>query len=271
MGVLGIVGIVICIIGGFLVFNYFQQKKKMEAISGIETTTAAALTDLWKGVSGEIGTGSFEEPSEIKGVLECANPIESEIGKQPCAYYSMQVLRKWEEEYYETDKDGNRQRKIRQGSDTVSSNTRSVPFLVRDDTGTVKINPNGAKIDGERIVDRFEPETAVSGGTISFGNFSFSLQGLGAAGGRRTLGYQFTESILPLNRRLYVLGAASDSSGELMIQKPREKGQFIISLKSEEELLKSSQSGMTWSMVGAIACFVIGIGCIIFDVLNIVQ
>ena len=102
-------------------------------------------------------------------------------------------------------------------------------------------------------------------------NFSFSLAGVGGTGGRRTLGYQFTERILPLNRRLYVLGAASDSSGELVIQKPREKGQFIISLKSEEELLKSSKSGMTWSLVGSIACFVIGIGCIILDVLNIVQ
>ncbi len=271
MSVLGIVGIVLCLIGGFLVFIYFKQKKKVEALSGIETTTASALKEIWQGVSGEIGTGSFEEPSEVKGVLECEHPIESEIGKQPCAYYSMRVLRKWEEEYYENDSEGNRQRKTRQGSDTVSSNTRSVPFLVRDDTGTVKVDPTDANIDGERIVDRFEPESAVSGGTISFGNFSFSLGGVGRTGGRRTLGYQFTESILPLNRRVYILGAASDSSGELMIQKPREKGQFIISLKSEEELIKSSKSGMTWSLVGAIACVVIGIGCIIADVLNVVH
>ncbi len=271
MSWLGIVGIVLCGVGGFLVFSYFKQKKKMEAISGVETTTAAALTEIWKGVSDEIGTGSFEEPAEMKGVLECERPLESEIEKQPCVYYSMRVLRKWEEEYYETDDDGNRERKTRQGSDTVSSNTRSVPFQVRDDTGTVKVNPNDANIDGERIVDRFEPESAVSGGTISFGNFSFSLGSGSRSGGRRTLGYQFTETILPLSRRVYVLGTASDSSGELMIQKPREKGQFIISLKSEEELLKSSKSGMTWSLVGAVACFVIGVGCIIADVLNVVQ
>ena len=271
MSVLGIVGIVLCLVGGFLVFSYFKQKKKMEAISGVETTTAAAITEIWQGVSGEIGTGSFEELAEVKGVLECEQPIESEIDKQPCVYYSMQVQRKWEEEYYENDSEGNRQRKTRQRSDTVSSNSRSVPFLVRDDTGTVKVNPTDADIGGERIVDRFEPESAVSGGTISFGNFSFSMGSVGRSGGRRTLGYQFTETILPLNRRVYVLGTASDSSGELIIQKPREKGPFIISMKSEEELLKSSKSGMTWSMVGAIACFVIGVGCIIADLLNVVQ
>lgn len=271
MSALGIIGIVVCLVGGFLVFNYFKQKKKLEAISGVETSTTAALRDLWQGVSGEIGVGSFEEPAEVKGTVECSQPLESEIAKQSCVYYSMLVQRKWEEEYYETDSDGNRQRKTRQGSDTVSSNTRSVRFQVRDETGTVTVNPNDAKIDAEKVVDRFEPESSVSGGTISFGNFSFSLGGVGGAGGRRTLGYQFTERLVPLNRRVYVLGAASDSSGELMIQKPREKGQFLISLKSEEELLKSSKSGMTWSLVGAVACFVIGLGCIVLDVLNIVQ
>jgi hypothetical protein len=263
-----IIAIVLFVVGPFLIVSYLKQKKKAEAISGIETTTAAALKEIWQGVAGEIGSGSFEEPAEVKGMLECGNPIESEIAKQSCAYYRMSVTRKWEETYYETDSEGNRQRKTRQGSDTVSSNTRSVPFLVRDDTGTVKVNPNGAKIDGDRVVDRFEPESAASSGTISFGNFSLSLGGLSTTSGRRTLGYQFSETILPLNRRLYILGSASDSSGELMIQKPREKGQFIISLKSEEELIKSSQSGMKWSLIGAIACFAVGI---VFIILHFMQ
>jgi hypothetical protein len=264
-----IIGIILCVVGAFLVYTYFNQKKRMEAISGVETTTASALQEIWKGVSGEIGTGSFEEPTEVKGILECDDPIESEIDKQPCVYYSMSVTRKWEETYYvKNQQTGRRERRTRQGNDVVSSNTRSVPFRVRDETGTLQVNPNDARIDGEQIVNRFEPETAVSGGKISFGKFSFSLSGMETAGGRRTLGYHFSETILPLNRRVYVLGAASDSSGQLRIQKPREEGQFIISLKSEEELLKSSQSGMTWSLVGAIACFVIGVILIIVNFLQ---
>lgn len=256
-----IIGIVLFIVGAFLVWNYFKQKKRMEAISGVETSTAASLQELCQSVAGEIGKGSFEEVAEVKGVIECEQPIESEIGKQSCVHYSMRVTREWEEDYYERDQQSGRDvKKTRKGSDTVSSNIRSVPFKVRDDTGTILVNPNDANIDGEQIVDRFEPQTAISGGTISFGNFSFSLGGIASGGGRRTLGYRFKESILPLNRNVYVLGSASDSSGELMIQKPREKGkQFLISLKSEEELLASSQSGMKWSLYGAIACFVVGV------------
>jgi hypothetical protein len=265
-----VIGIVLFVVGGFLVYSYFNQKKRMEAISGVETSSAGMLQEIWKGVADEIGTGSFEQEAEIKGVIECDNPLESEIDKQPCVYYSMSVTRKWEEEYYEKNEEtGQNERKIRKGSDTVSSNTRSVPFKVRDDTGTILVNPNDAKMDGEQIVDRFEPENTVSGGKISIGNFSFSLGGLSALGqGRRTLGYHFSETILPLNRNVYVLGSASDSSGQLMIQKPREKGQFLISLKSEEELLKSSKSGMTYSLIGAIACFVVGL---IFVVIHFMQ
>jgi hypothetical protein len=267
---MAIIGIVLFIVGAFLVWNYLNQKKRLEAISGVETSTTASLQELCQSVAGEIGKGSFEEVAEVKGVIECDQPIESEIGKQSCAYYSMRVTRKWEEEYYETNQEtGRSERKIRKGSDTVSSNTRSVPFKVRDDTGTILVNPKDANIDGEQIVDQFQPQESISGSTISFGNFSFSLGGIASGGGRRTLGYHFSETILPLNRNAYVLGVASDSSGELMIQKPREKGkQFLISLKSEEELLASSQSGMKWSLYGAIACFVVGV---IFVILHFVQ
>jgi len=266
-----IIGIVLFIAAAFLVYNYFSLKKRIEAVSGVETSTAAALQEICQGVATEIGKGSFEQIAEVKGVIECDNPIESEIARQPCAYYSMAVTRKWEEDYYERDQQtGKDVKKTRQGSDTVASNTRSVPFKVRDETGTIPVNPNDAKIDGEKAVDRFETQAAVSGGTISFGNFSFSLGGIGpGGGGRRTLGYNFTETLLPLNRKAYVLGAASDSSGELMIQKPREKGQqFLISLKSEEEILASSKSGMTWSLVGAIACGVIGVILIVVQLLQ---
>jgi hypothetical protein len=265
-----IIGIVLFIVGAFLVYNSFSQKKRLEAISSVETSTAASLQEIWQGVATEIGKGSFEQAAEVKGVIECDQPIESEIAKQRCVYYSMAVTRKWEEEYYERNSQtGKDERKTRQGSDTVASNTRSVPFKVRDETGTILVNPKDAKIDGERVVDRFEPQTAISGGTISFGKFSFSLGGIGTGGGRQTLGYNFSETILPLNRRIFVLGAASDSSGELMIQKPRDKkDQFLISLKSEEELLTSSKSGMKWSLIGAIACFIVGI---IFVVLQFVK
>ncbi len=263
---MSIVLAIICYaITAFLIYNYFNLKTRLEAISSVETSDAAALNDIYQGVAGEVGKGYFEQPAEIKGVIECENPLESEIGKHTCVYYRMSVTREWEEDYDEKDGEtGKNVRKTRKGSEVMSSNTRSTRFLVRDETGTLLINPEGAQIDTEKIVDRFEAQNSVAGGTISFGGFSFSLGGTADAGNRRTLGHRFHEEILALNKRVYVLGNATDMSGELMIQKPREKGQFIISTKSEEELMASSQSGMKWSLIGAVVAFLAGNGCILW-------
>ena len=254
-----VIGIILYAIAAFLIYNYFQIKKRAEVMSSVETSTTAALHQVCQGVADEIGKGSFEQQAEVKGILECNEPIESEIAKQQCVHYRMSVSRKWEEDYYEKDEEtGQNVKKTREGSDTVANNSRSVPFSIRDETGAILVNPNGANIDTEKVVDRFEPQTSASGGTISFGGFSFSLGGTSNTANRRTLGYHFHEELLPLNRRVYVLGNATDMSGELMIQKPREKGQFLISLKSEEELQASSKSGMTWSLIGAIVSFIAG-------------
>lgn len=268
-------GIILLIAGALLLLNYFRSKKRLEEITAAETATAASLQAVCQGVADEIGKGSFEQKTEVKGVIECDQPVESELAKESCVHYRMTVERKWEEdyeeEYTETDANGNQITKTRQatrtGADTVASNSRSVKFSVRDETGAILVDPEGAEIDVEKVVDRFESQTSFSGGKISFGGFSLSLGGGADTGRRRTLGYHFSEAILSLNRQVYVLGEASDRSGTLMIQKPREKGKFIISLKSEEELAASAKSGMTWSLYISIACFILGIILIISDLI----
>jgi len=269
---MGIIGGILIVVAIILLVVYFSNKRKLEEMYAVEASTTASLQDIWKGVADEIGAGSFEQKTEINGVIECGQPIESELAKEPCVHYRMSVERNWEEDYEEeyTEKDpssGQMVRKTRRGtrkgSDTVSSNSRSTKFTVRDDTGTILVDPEGADIDVEQAIDRFEPASAASGGRISFGGMSFSTGGFSDSGRRRTLGYRFKEWVLPLNRKVYILGVASDLSGELMIQKPREKGQFLISLKSEEELIASAKSGMTWGLYGSIACFIIGIVLVI--------
>ncbi|GAK57359.1 hypothetical protein U27_04324 [Candidatus Vecturithrix granuli] len=265
---MGIIGGILLVVGIILLVIYFSNKRKFEEMYTVETSTTAALRDVWQGVADEIGAGSFEQKTEINGVIECDQPIESELAKERCVHYRMSVERNWEEDYEEeyTEKDpasGRMVRKTRRGtrkgSDSVANNSRSTKFYVRDETGTILVDPEGANIDVEQVIDRFEPSSSVSRGNISFGGRSFSIGTSRDSGRRRTLGYHFKEWLLPLNRRVYIMGSASDRSGELMIQKPREKGKFLISLKSEEELIASAKSGMTWGLYGAIACFIIGI------------
>ena len=128
------------------------------------------------------------------------------------------------------------------------------------------MNPNGAAIDSIKSVDKFEP-AGLDLNAISFGRFNVSLPLL--ASGRRTLGYRYQEQIIPLNRKIYVLGEASDSSGELMIQKPKDKKEsFIVSLKSEEELVGSVESVIKWTLICGIAADAIGVILLIVGVIG---
>jgi hypothetical protein len=104
----------------------------------------------------------------------------------------------------------------------------------------VEIDPEGAPIEGERVLSKFEQGDV--GPAISIGGFRLSIGAIG--GGRRTIGYKLEEWALPLGARVYALGEARDDGGRLRVAKPSAKGgRFIISVKSEEQLLSSAKTG----------------------------
>ncbi len=261
----------IVIAGGFLValgvlFIFLRKKAQDQLleIKFVKTSTAAELAEMAASIKQELGTGGFRQQTEVKGVIKCDQPLTGELSKQACVYYSMSVSERYEETYYERDAQGNQVRRTRTGSTTVASNSQRVPFHVQDDTGKVLVNPNDASIDAVKVISKYEPGSRQ---TISFGSFRFNISG--GSSDRRILGYEFEESIVPLDRRVYVLGEASDSSGELMVQKPEDKKKpFIVSLKSEEELTRSVEGKIKGFMIGAIVCIALGAAAIAYGIVN---
>ncbi len=264
-----IIGVLMVLAGAGLYFGSQGQKRKLGEIKGTETSTAAALAELASSVAKEIGAGSFNQIAEVKGTIECDNPLESELSQTSCVHYSMKVTREYEETYWETDDKGNRQQKTRRGSETVADNTRNVAFFVRDSTGRIEVDPSGAKLDTEKVFSEFRPGENQAGG-LRFGRYSFNPATFAAlAGGRRTLGYRFEESALPLGRPVYVLGEAVDKDGRLRMHKPDQKGaSFIISLKSEEQLVKGAQSVAKGMLIAAIVVAVLGLVGVVVGIIK---
>jgi len=264
-----IIGAVMVLAGAGLYFGSQGQKKKLGEIKGTETSTAAALAELAASVAKEIGAGSFNQIAEVKGTIECDDPLESELSQTRCVHYSMQVTREYEETYWETDDKGNRQQKTRRGSEAMANNTRSVAFFVRDGTGRIEVDPSGASLDTEKVFSEFRPGENQAGG-LRFGRYSFNPATFATlAGGRRTLGYKFEESALPLGRPVYVLGEAVDNDGRLRIHKPGQKGaSFIVSLKSEEQLLKGAQSSAKGMAIAAAIVAVLGLAGIVAGIVK---
>ena len=94
---------------------------------------------------------------------------------------------------------------------------------------------------------------------LSFGRFSLTLGQEQLADNRRTLGYRYSEDILPLDRDLFVLAMASDGEGSLRLQKPTERDRkFLLSLKSEDELTANAERGAKNSFTWMLVCLIGG-------------
>jgi len=258
-----IVGAILLVIAVCLYFARRSQSGKLAQVMATETSTCAQAAEMCRGTEGMSAVAAGAQV-EVKGTAEPREVLTAEMSGRECVCYKTRVERKWEEERWERDSDGNRQRRTRSGTETMSENEILNAFDVCDETGKVLVDPQGANIDWVDSVDKFErgdPE----GGTLSIGGFRLSIGGIGlGTGGRRTLGYHYQEWILPPQRRVYVLGAPGESNGEPCIVNPDQRGsRFIVSVKSEEEIVKSATRQVFWLTIAAGLCAVAGVALIV--------
>lgn len=260
-----ILGGIFLLVGFGLFFLQRSAKQKLASIRQARQQTVAELQQTAQGVAAEIGSGSWRDYVKVSGNVQCDQPLTSELKQVPCVYYRMIVEREYEETVTKRDSDGQTTRETERSSEIVSQNQQSTPFLLTDGTGEILINPMNADIETVSILDEFQAESSM-GGSLSFGGFSLSLGGDSA--GRRTIGYRYRESILPLERRVLILGQVTDAQGvpggstniQLAIEKPTEKGKkFLISLKSQEQLQQGAANTAKYAFYGMISAFVAGI------------
>ncbi|KGF73681.1 hypothetical protein DO97_12670 [Neosynechococcus sphagnicola sy1] len=256
---MGIFGGILLVVGIVL---FFVQKHHKEKLRSVRLARSAAIADLnliAAEIAQEMGQGSWRDYVKVNGKIQCDQPLNSELKQSPCVYYSMNVTREYEETVTRQDSEGKTVRETQRGSETIASNSQSTPFYVQDKTGKILVSPDTADIETVQILNEFR-QGKQSSGSLSFGNFSIDLNVSLGSGGRRTLGYRYTESILPVGRNVFVLATASDETGELTLRRPTESGRkFVISLKSEDELAKDTQRVITYSFYGMIASLVIGV------------
>lgn len=231
----GAIALVVAAVCGVLAY---LAKRRLHAMITTETFTAKELETLRTAASDAAGQGTFRYRCEVTGTAQPGpgGALKSEISGTECVWHRHVITRK----YWETrrDDDGNRRRVERQ--ETMADTTVGPPFLVADGTGSTLVDPAGTRPEGvQKVVDRFERENQRQHKTeLKIGNFSLSLPSTPREG---TLGYRYEEWVLKPGARLYVLGEASDASGEICVGKPSESGPFIISTKNEQDLIQENR------------------------------
>ena len=128
-------GVVLLALAAVLYYLIRVNIELERAAVGSGIATIDELSHLHERVLAEIGSGLFAQRAGLEGILECENPLTSELSNTPCAAFKYRVERHWEEEYEERDEHGKRVRRVRSGSERVAGNERRVPFMLRDATG----------------------------------------------------------------------------------------------------------------------------------------
>ena len=229
--------VIFLVAGGVMLYFRNRTKQKSALMSQTETSASADVSGLAPGTL-----------VEVKGTLRCEAPLTSEMAGTSCAYYSSKVIREYMERDYDDDDGGSDRR-----SEVIAQNEQFAPFVVEDGSGTVAVNAEGAEVDARQVVNRFDRDTG-NEGSFSLGGMTINL-----GGGERTIGYRYTESILPIDAPVYVLGTVQEGGGIGAPASGEEGHRFVVSHRSEEALGQSLGKTVLWLGVGGVGALVLGV------------
>ncbi|MFN4067140.1 MAG: E3 ubiquitin ligase family protein [Thermosynechococcus sp.] len=262
MGVLGGFLLIVAI-ALFLVQRHHHLK--LRSLKLATSSTTADLHYLQQQVAQEIGSGSLREYVKVCGQIVADQPLISALKQVPCVHYRMRVSREYEETVSETESEGHTQWRTERRSTTISSNSQTIPFRLRDRYGEIEVDPRGADIETIQVLDEFRPANNTA--RLAFGSFQVNVGSL-TFGSGNTIGYRYQEWITPVDRQVLVVGMASDQTGTLRIERPTVKRQkFFVSLKPEDSLSQDTSHAVLYSTIGAAACGGLGVLLILLALL----
>lgn len=253
-----IAGVVLIAIAAGALAYARHARRSARRLTATETLACGDIATLAQTVAGEVGGGSFSQRCEVVGAAEPGpgGPLQApESGAEVVWHRTKVSHRYWRME--SVTRDGKTVRERREHTDVVSEVTSSAPFAVRDASGTVLVAPEGADIDDpEHVVDRFDRGGADGGP----GGVADALVGALLSGGDSgTIGFQHEEWVLRPGARLYVHGEVSDATGGLTFARPGDGGSFVVSTRSEEQMVKGKETAARLATLGGAAAAVIGL------------
>jgi hypothetical protein len=188
--------------------------------------------------------GVFIGLAELKGTAESETPLTSYLAGASCVQYAWQIDEHWSRTVTETytDSKGHTMTRTRteSGWTKVADGSKSIPFYLQDDTGVIRVVPDGAKIHNVKTFD----ETASRSSPLYFG------KGPQSEIANSTHKRRFYETALPLHTMLYVIGQARERQDVVAAEIARDKNAplFLISTQTEKQV-SSGYSHWFWGLV----------------------
>ena len=182
--------------------------------------------------------------NEVKGSVKSDAPLQTYLTEKPSVWYEWSISEHWKKTERYRDKDGNRKTRTKSGWRKVDSGGNFQSFFLKDDTGELLIEPEGAKVDAPS--------------TMSFScsptDPFYYKKGPDRAIANSTHRRRFSERSLTPNDELYILGPAKlrQEVAKPMIAQSKEAKYYFISTKSESQIIRSKN---VWAFIIIIFSF----------------
>ena len=249
----------ILIIGGLVAIFYMRPKTKNSTteIQFMQTKKISELRDMFSEMEANGLGNEYREFVELKGNIVSDQLVETPFSNKKVAYCESELNQVTEikEEY--RDSNGAMRTRVTKHETKISDEKTSQEILLKDGSSdeavVVELNATGCNLDIPKTFDRFEPKNNLSGYRY-FNSFSWNRFGA------ETLGFKMTEKTINPNQNLYVIGEAFKVGDKLHIGRPQDtKKPFIVTTKSEEDLVNSSNQKAMMYLIGGIVAIVVGI------------
>lgn len=171
--------------------------------------------------------------NELSGEAVSRVPMNSYLTKTNCVYYEYTIEEEYEKTERYKDKNGKWKERKKKEWRTIRSGGNAPRFTLRDETGTVRVDPEKAEIDAEQVLSkvvkprdplwRLGPHRQINNST-----------------GRR----RFREAVIPNGAKVYLLGTArlrEDIVAPEIAHEPTSEI-FLISVREKKKVI----SGYAW-------------------------
>lgn len=247
-----VIGAILIAVGIGLFFYKKKVEDKLLDVKYYDQTDIKSAVDTCLSISQELGNGHYSQMVKVSAKAASDAPFTGEFSQTPCVYYEVSAVHEFEKLVERKDENGKVHRNWVSDSETIGSKKEGGSFQLNDGTADVMIDIQGADLTLDDTVNRFK----TSGGSVSF---SFGTYHPESSRNRRSKGYREVERNIPVGQQLFILGELHDRNGMPTITISKEKGNpFIVSIKSEEEVIGGLESKAKTAYYGAIACVVIG-------------
>lgn len=185
--------------------------------------------------------GVFIGLVELKGKAE-GEPLISYLTGTECLLYKWSISEEWRRTVVETyrDQQGRMQtrHRVESGWTTLAQGGEARPFYVRDDTGAVRVRPEGAEIRPRQFLS----ETLTPADGMYFG------KGPDGAVPHSTGRRRFEEDGIPLHAEVFVVGQAREREDIVAAEVAGAPGvpMYLVTTEEEAEVLKRFGRSRDW-------------------------